>query len=117
MGGRPIRFLALASKPVPADLHDVPDEPGFRTLVDAINAIYAAIANQEHVRLKERTKAGLAKVQAKGKTLGRPSASIHANSIAALRNQGKSNRAIACKLQLSLSTVAKYAPISNLCQS
>jgi DNA invertase Pin-like site-specific DNA recombinase len=41
-------------------------------LKDAIISIMAAIAKQERVRLGERSKSGLAKAVAKGKSLGRP---------------------------------------------
>jgi DNA invertase Pin-like site-specific DNA recombinase len=39
---------------------------------DAIIGILAAIAQQERIRLSERTKAGLARVRKQGKKLGRP---------------------------------------------
>lgn len=41
---------------------------------EAVIGILAAIAKQEKVRISERTKAGLLKARAKGKTLGRPRA-------------------------------------------
>ena len=75
---------------------------------DAIIGFLAAIAKQERVRLSERTKAGLARVRAKGQKLGRPTADKHAASIQKLRLEGKSDRAIARTLGISPSTVAKY---------
>jgi DNA invertase Pin-like site-specific DNA recombinase len=39
---------------------------------EAIIGILAAVAQQERIRLSERTKAGLARVRAKGQQLGRP---------------------------------------------
>jgi len=39
---------------------------------DAIIGILAAVAQQERVRISERTKAGLARVRKQGRTLGRP---------------------------------------------
>src|SRR5437588_873946 len=39
---------------------------------DAVIGILAAIAKQEKIRISERTKAGLERARAKGKTLGRP---------------------------------------------
>ena len=75
---------------------------------DAIIGFLAAIAKQERVRLSERTKAGLARVRAKGQKLGRPRADKHAEAIQQLRAEGKSDRAIARTLGISPSTVAKY---------
>src|SRR5205085_5492444 len=42
----------------------------------AIIGILAAVAQQERIRLSERTKAGLARVRAKGKRLGRPRSNV-----------------------------------------
>ena len=39
---------------------------------EAIIGILAAVAQQERIRLSERTKAGLERVRKKGKRLGRP---------------------------------------------
>lgn len=39
---------------------------------DAIIGVLAAVAQQERIRLSDRTKAGLARVRAQGKQLGRP---------------------------------------------
>jgi DNA invertase Pin-like site-specific DNA recombinase len=39
---------------------------------EAIIGILAAVAQQERIRLSERTKAGLQRVRAKGQQLGRP---------------------------------------------
>lgn len=39
---------------------------------DAIIGVLAAVAQQERIRLSDRTKAGLARVRAQGKVLGRP---------------------------------------------
>ena len=39
---------------------------------DAIISLMACLAKQERIRISERTKAGLARVKAKGKVLGRP---------------------------------------------
>jgi DNA invertase Pin-like site-specific DNA recombinase len=80
---------------------------------DAIIGFLAAIAKQERVRLSERTKAGLARVQAKGQKLGRPTAASHTDSIQQLRGEGKSDRAIGRALGISPSTVAKYVAGAN----
>jgi DNA invertase Pin-like site-specific DNA recombinase len=39
---------------------------------EAIIGILAAVAQQERIRISERTKAGLERVRKKGKRLGRP---------------------------------------------
>ena len=39
---------------------------------DAIIGVLAAVAQQERIRISDRTKAGLARVRAQGKRLGRP---------------------------------------------
>jgi DNA invertase Pin-like site-specific DNA recombinase len=41
---------------------------------DAIIGILAAVAQQERIRISDRTRAGLARVKAQGKQLGRPEA-------------------------------------------
>jgi len=41
---------------------------------DAIIGILAAVAQQERIRISDRTRAGLARVKAQGKRLGRPQA-------------------------------------------
>jgi DNA invertase Pin-like site-specific DNA recombinase len=79
---------------------------------DAIISILATIAKQERVRLGERTRAGLAKAVAKGKSLGRPSVDAEKlEHVRCLKASGSSNRAIAKALELSPSTVAKYLEV------
>src|SRR6267378_1626169 len=67
---------------------------------DAVIAIMATLAKQERVKRSERTKAGLARVKAAGKALGRPRLLNvnHAAEIARLRSQGLSSRAIGREL-------------------
>jgi len=48
---------------------------------DAIIGILAAVAQQERIRISDRTRAGLARVKAQGKRLGRP----HVNDATASR--------------------------------
>jgi DNA invertase Pin-like site-specific DNA recombinase len=79
---------------------------------DAIISILATIAKQERVRLGERTRAGLAKAVAKGKSLGRPSVDTKKlEHVKQMKATGSSNRAIAKVLELSPSTVAKYLKV------
>ena len=68
---------------------------------EAIIGILAAVAQQERIRLSERTKAGLARVRAKGVRLGRPAAKVDIRKMRNLRARGLSLRAIARKLGVS----------------
>ena len=58
---------------------------------DAIISLMACLAKQERIRISERTKAGLARVKAKGKILGRPTDVIaDTEQIRELRQSGHS---------------------------
>ena len=58
---------------------------------DAIISLMACLAKQERIRISERTKAGLARVKAKGKILGRPTDVIaDTEQIRELRRSGHS---------------------------
>ena len=63
---------------------------------EAVIAIMATLAKQERIKRSERTKAGLARVRAAGRILGRPRIlnGQHAAEIVRLRSQGLSWRAI-----------------------
>jgi DNA invertase Pin-like site-specific DNA recombinase len=77
---------------------------------DAIIAIMATLAKQERVKRSERTRAGLARVRAAGRNLGRPR-SIRATSddVARLRAAGHSYRHVARELGVSLRSVQRLA--------
>jgi DNA invertase Pin-like site-specific DNA recombinase len=70
---------------------------------DVVLAIMATLAKQERVKRSERTRAGLARVKAAGKALGRPIRinSHQATEIARLRSQGLSYRAVSRQLGIS----------------
>src|SRR6266852_1253099 len=70
---------------------------------DAVIAIMATLAKQERIKRSERTKAGLARVKAAGKRLGRPIRlnGQHTAEIARLRSQGHSLRAVGRQLGIS----------------
>jgi len=70
---------------------------------DAVISIMATLAKQERIHRAERTKAGLARVKAAGKTLGRPRMlnGEHHAQVALLRAQGLSFRAIGRRLGIS----------------
>jgi DNA invertase Pin-like site-specific DNA recombinase len=74
---------------------------------DAVVSIMATIAKQENIRRSERTKAGLARVRAQGKKLGRPAAQFDLRKAQALRAQGATLREIAKKLHLSPALVCR----------
>jgi DNA invertase Pin-like site-specific DNA recombinase len=78
---------------------------------DAVIAIMATLAKQERVKRAERTKAGLARVKAAGKRLGRPIRlnGEHHAAVARLRSQGLSLRAIGRELGLSDGSVRRLA--------
>jgi DNA invertase Pin-like site-specific DNA recombinase len=75
---------------------------------DAVIAIMATLAKQERIKRAERTKAGLAIAKAKGKTLGRPkSIRVTRDDVARLRSVGRSYRAVARELGISLRSVQR----------
>jgi DNA invertase Pin-like site-specific DNA recombinase len=78
---------------------------------DAVIAIMATLAKQERIKRAERTRAGLARVRAAGKRLGRPAKlnGQHAAEIARLRASGLSGRAIADRLGISEHSVRRLA--------
>src|SRR6516165_10615131 len=60
--------------------------------------VLGAVAELERSLIAERVRAGLRNARAKGRRLGRPSKGIDRSTVAALRSQGASWRAIAEKL-------------------
>ena len=78
---------------------------------DAIIGILAALAQQERVQRAERTKAGLARVRAAGKKLGRPARlnGEHHAAVRRLRAAGVSYRTIARRLGISLRSAQRLA--------
>lgn len=76
---------------------------------DAVIAIMATLAKQERVKRSERTKAGLARIKAAGKALGRPRMlnGEHTAQIDRLRVQGLSLRAIGRELGISARSVRR----------
>jgi DNA invertase Pin-like site-specific DNA recombinase len=81
---------------------------------DAIIAIIATLAKQERVKRSERTKAGLARVKAAGRALGRPATidGRHSAEISRLRGQGQSLRAIGRTLGVSECSVRRLVRTS-----
>jgi DNA invertase Pin-like site-specific DNA recombinase len=77
---------------------------------DAVIAIMATLAKQERVKRSERTRAGLARIKASGKILGRPiTLSSHKADVIRLRAAGQSFRQVALQLGISLRTAQRLA--------
>lgn len=76
---------------------------------DAVIAIMATLAKQERIKRSERTRAGLARVKAAGRRLGRPKKlnSEHIAQVAHLRALGLSGRAVAQRLGISEGSVRR----------
>lgn len=81
-------------------------DTGNKMTTDIVLSVLAAVAEQERITISERTKAGLRRAVANGKTLGPPRLAIDPQ-IAELRASGLSLRAIAKQLRVSLPTVWK----------
>lgn len=76
---------------------------------DAIISLLAVLANQEKLRISERTKAGLARVRANGQRLGRPS-SIPQQVIEIMRERraaGATCRALAREFSISFGRISQ----------
>jgi DNA invertase Pin-like site-specific DNA recombinase len=80
---------------------------------DAVISILAVIAKQERNRISERTKAGLERARAKGKTLGRPKNTLTALEIQSLLADGNNRKQIAQKNKCSLATISRVLKGAN----
>ena len=76
---------------------------------DAVLSILASIAQQERVRLSERTVAGLERARKQGRIGGRPRVVADRAKVAELRAAGKSLGEIAAEMGLAKTTVARIA--------
>src|SRR5881628_1682681 len=72
---------------------------------DAVIAILATIAKQEHARLSERVVAGLRRAKRQGKVLGRKRIILDREKIRTMHANGQSVRAIAAQVGISKSLV------------
>ena len=70
-------------------------------------AILSWVAEQERVRLSERTRAGMARARAQGKHVGRPLAHVNVTLARALMDGGASQAAIAKQLGVSAASVSR----------
>ncbi|HUD56972.1 MAG TPA: recombinase family protein [Terracidiphilus sp.] len=72
---------------------------------DVLIALLSTLGKQEAIRVSERTKAGLERARAQGRTGGRPRASITTEQVRLLHEAGKSLNIIAAELGVGKSTV------------
>lgn len=72
---------------------------------DVVISLLSCIARQERLRVSERTIAGLMRVRAEGRVLGRPKVVSSPNRVIELRREGKTLTAIAAELEISESSV------------
>jgi DNA invertase Pin-like site-specific DNA recombinase len=74
---------------------------------DAVLAILAVIAKQEHIRLSERTIAGLEKARRAGRIGGRPTVVVDRGRIAQMDEEGFTLREIAEEMGISSATACR----------
>ncbi len=75
-----------------------------------IFTVLGAVAELERSLIVERVKAGLRNARAKGKRLGRPSKAVDGTTVARLRSQGSTWRAIAQQLGVGVGTLYRSVP-------
>jgi DNA invertase Pin-like site-specific DNA recombinase len=80
---------------------------------EAVIAILAAVAKQEHARLSERVVAGLRRAKREGTVLGRKRIIVDRDKIRAMHTNGQSVRAIAIEVGISKSLVANILNSHN----
>jgi DNA invertase Pin-like site-specific DNA recombinase len=80
---------------------------------EAVIAILAAVAKQEHARLSERVVAGLRRAKREGKVLGRKRIIVDREKIRAMHASGQSVRTIATEVGISKSLVANIINSHN----
>jgi DNA invertase Pin-like site-specific DNA recombinase len=91
-------------------------EPHFRTtgpVGELLIAIMAWVAKTERQRISDRTKAGLVRVRAQGKKLGRPVNVFRRDHAQKLRAAGKSWRAVGLELGVPFATVRRALSNGN----
>jgi DNA invertase Pin-like site-specific DNA recombinase len=72
---------------------------------EAVIAILAAVAKQEHARLSERVVEGLRRAKREGKALGRPKVIVDRDKIQSARTAGMSLRQIGAEFGISRTLV------------
>lgn len=76
---------------------------------EAVIGIMAALAKQERIRISERTKAGLERARAQGKTLGRPRKVLDRRKVIEARKAGASYGEIAKRFGISRSSALRIS--------
>jgi DNA invertase Pin-like site-specific DNA recombinase len=71
--------------------------------------IIGAMAEFERALIQERVKAGIRNARAKGRRIGRPCKTVDVATVARLRNQGASWRAISTQLGVGVATLHRAA--------
>jgi putative DNA-invertase from lambdoid prophage Rac len=80
-------------------------------------AIFSWVAEQERLRISERTKAGLERARRQGKQIGRPKATINMPVALALRDRGLSIRQMARELKIGASTLHRLLAAADTLQT
>lgn len=96
-------------------IHDTPDRGCRRTSspFPFPANVLAAMAKQQRVRLGERVRAGLERVKASGKPLGRPREQLNMPKMRAMRSQGLGWQTIAREMRVSYQTVRRALTMSG----
>lgn len=80
---------------------------------EVITAVFAALAQEESRLISERTKAGMARVEATGKHCGRPRKQVDVARLRRLREKGMTISAIAKRMKLSRAVVWERSGCGN----
>lgn len=76
-------------------------------LKDVVISLMASMAQQERLRISDRTRAGLKRARLEGKTLGRPRVEVDVQKVRDLQAKGMGLRGIAKKTGWSLSSIMR----------
>jgi DNA invertase Pin-like site-specific DNA recombinase len=76
-------------------------------LRDVVISLMASLAQQERVRISERTRAGLRGARREGKAIGRPRVDVDVEKVRVLQSKGMGLRGIAEKTGWSLSSIMR----------
>jgi DNA invertase Pin-like site-specific DNA recombinase len=86
------------------------------TIRPLLIGIFGWIAEQEQLRISERTRAGLARARAKGVRVGRPPKELDVAKLRALREAGRSYREIARLVGAGASTIHRLLAADEVLQ-